>query len=86
MEQHEERERSMQWLTGVLASTVANWGFCRPEESLRPWDFALPLLNPPKPPRPKRINRQKIAADIRAQFDAYNKRFKERQQPQCPKS
>jgi hypothetical protein len=78
-ELHYERQKHIEWQTGVLASTVANFSMSRPEEALRPKDFPLPLLWEAKK-RP-RLNRKKVAAEIRAVFDVLKSRM---QPPQSP--
>lgn len=61
--------RHREYLTGLMAATVANFSLGAPKEPVRPRDFALPLLQDLKERKP-RLNRKKIAADIRAQFNA----------------
>jgi hypothetical protein len=40
-------------LVGILASTVANFGFARPDQPLKPEDFMLhPVQQPAVPPEP----------------------------------
>lgn len=63
-----ERRRHVEYLTGLIASAVANWSMGRPEKSLRPHDFALPLLQVPEK-RP-RMNRKKIAEKVRSVLSA----------------
>lgn len=72
LEQHKERQRHAEWLTGVLASTIANWSMASPKEALQPRDFALPLLRDDgeTPVRRHRINRRRVADSIRAAFDS----------------
>lgn len=67
LREHREKLREQQWLTGVIAAAIANWGVRAPEEALQPKHFALPLLQTRE--KRKRINRKQIAAQIRAQFD-----------------
>jgi hypothetical protein len=67
LDRHREREKHKEWLAGVVASAVANFGMGAPKEALRPADFPLMLIQDTKP-KPKRINRRRIAAKIREAF------------------
>jgi hypothetical protein len=50
-------------LAGIIASTTANFGFCRPEKPMSPADFMLHKL-PPEPEKPVTFE------DIRRAFGA----------------
>lgn len=67
LDRHKERQKHSEWLTGVIASTVANWSMGAPKEPMQPKDFPLMALQDVKPKR-TRINRKKIADEIRANF------------------
>lgn len=76
---HRERERKDEYLTGIIAATIANWSMGAPETPKLPRDFALPLLRLDDKGRVRtsrpRINRKKIAADIRDSFTQAIKRL-----------
>jgi len=67
LERHRERERHTEYLVGLVAATIANWSMGAPKEPLKPRDFPLVQLQEPEVPR--RINRKRIAREIRAGFD-----------------
>ena len=70
---HYKKQEFAEWQTGIIASAIANWRFGRTEDSpvLKPTDFALPHLRAGmKAERKPRINRQKIAVNVRAQFES----------------
>ena len=73
---HKDRRWHAEWLTGVLASTIVNWSMGAPKEPWQPKDFPLRLLRDKDDLKPKRINRKRIAAQIRATLDGWNKRKK----------
>lgn len=73
-EVHQGQQRHIEWQTGVIASAIANWSMGAPKEPMQPKDFPLPLLRG-RESRP-RINRKKIATDIRAAFDSASERLK----------
>lgn len=68
-----EEVKHSEWLTGVVASAVANWSFGGPKEPLQPKDFPLALLREDVS-KPTRINRKKVAEQIRAAFQKAMKR------------
>lgn len=72
LERHLDRQKHAEWLTGVIASTIANFSMGAPEEPLQPKHFALPLLQVRE--KRKRLNRARIADQIRQQFDSYKER------------
>ena len=84
LERQREHQKHTEWMVGVLASTVANWSMGAPEEQLQPRHFALPLLQV-REKRP-RINRRKIAAQIRALFDMAIQRQKANATRRAPPS
>jgi hypothetical protein len=70
LDKHREQIKHTEWLTGVIASAIANWSHWAPEVAMRPMDFALPTLRGDRRlNRAPRLNRKTIAADIRAAFD-----------------
>jgi len=70
LERHRDREKHTEWMVGLLASTVANWSMGAPKEPLQPRDFPLLLLRDAPSEKHPRINRRRIAKNIRAQFQA----------------
>jgi len=68
LERHRESQKHLQWLTGVIASAIGNWSLGAPKEALQPRDFPLPLLHDGERKRRPRINRRKIADQIRGEF------------------
>jgi hypothetical protein len=64
-ERHKELATEQQWLAGKILSAIANWSMGRPEEPLKPEDWGLPLV----PAHVRRMNRKKVAADLRNYFD-----------------
>jgi hypothetical protein len=70
LDRHREREKHKEWLAGVVAAAVANFGMGAPKEAIRPADFPLMLIQDTKPkPKRRRINRQRIAQNIREAFN-----------------
>jgi hypothetical protein len=66
MDRYRECVQHREWMTGLLCSTVANWSMGAPKTPLRPSDF-LPSLAKIKPRRKReRLNRPKIANDLRS--------------------
>ncbi|HTF64544.1 MAG TPA: hypothetical protein VK638_17820 [Edaphobacter sp.] len=55
------RLQHLEMLAGIIASTSANFSFCRPEKAMSPADFMLHKL-PPEPEKPVSY------LDIRAAF------------------
>lgn len=64
--QYRERQKELQWLTGVIAATVANNGMRSREDPMRPKDFPLPLLQVPEKRKP--VNRKKAEWELRSYF------------------
>lgn len=85
LDQDRARLKHDEWQTGILAAAIVNWSMSRPEEPVKPSDFALPLLRSDLArSKRKRIDRKKIAAQIRAAFDAAMEAQKQRQ-PRPPR-
>ena len=72
LERKQESVKEMEWLAGVIASTVANWSMHAPKEALVPQDFALPMIQTIKrfKPRAPRINRKRVAESMRSIFNS----------------
>lgn len=68
VDRHRERTKHQEWMTGILASTMANFSMSPPKEPLKPTDF-MPSAKAKTKPRAPRIDRRKVADKVRAIFD-----------------
>ena len=69
VDQHRERVEHQELLTGILASTIANWSMGAPKEPLAPSVF-MPCRARARRERKPRLNRKQIAVDVRAFLNA----------------
>lgn len=75
MDRHRERMRHAELIGGIISSTVANFGYCRPEQPLVPRVF-MPHRDEEKPavvrqPRLTRKRRLEIAMSIKRAFHGH---------------
>lgn len=66
--QHREKQRDMQWLTGLLAATMWNSGMRAPEKPVQPSDLPLPLLQRRAKRRRKISERKRAEYQLRSYF------------------
>ena len=64
VDQHRERVEHQELLTGIIASTVANWSMGAPKQPLSPSDFMLSRKRDPV--KKERLNRKRVSAQIRS--------------------
>lgn len=72
IDQNRERTEHQELLTGIIASAVANWSMCAPKRALAPAHFMPSRQHQQE--KPKRINRKRIAMNVRAFLEAHVKR------------
>jgi hypothetical protein len=67
VDQHRERVEHQELLSGIIASTVANWSMTGPRKALTPSDF-MPSRRQAKAEQKKkpRVNRKRIADRVRS--------------------
>jgi len=70
VDQHRERVEHQELLAGIIASTVANWSMGAPKRPLCPADY-MPSRSGDQ--KPERINRKRIADQVRSALGAYTK-------------
>jgi len=70
VDQHRERVEHQELLTGILASTIANWSMGAPKEPLAPSVFMPCRRGRAKQPKRPRINRKRVADKVRAFMEA----------------
>jgi hypothetical protein len=71
LDQHRERTEHTELLAGIIASNIVNWGFQPPKKTAVPADFMPSRMR--EKPKPKRINRKRIAVNVRAFLEAQRK-------------
>jgi hypothetical protein len=69
VDQHRERVEHQELLTGILAANIVNWSMHAPEKAKVASDF-MPCRARARPERKPRLNRKKIAMDVRAFMNA----------------
>jgi hypothetical protein len=73
MDAHNERleysEYREELMTGIIASTMANWSMHPPKKALSPSDFMPSRESAEKPVRARRTNTKQVVSDIRAWVD-----------------
>jgi hypothetical protein len=65
MDRHREKVDLDKTLAGIVASAVANFGYCRPKEALQPADF----VGGPRQKKP-RVSKKQQTQNLRAFFMA----------------
>jgi len=68
MERHREKQKHSELLAGIVAAAVRNFSYHLPDNPVAPVVFMPKYDNERQPETRKRLNRKKIAEDVRAAF------------------